>query len=259
MSNATSIIAVNTFRELVRGKTLYGVIFTSFIIVAVSALFGSVSVGDSLLVVKDFGLFSVSASAVIFAVITGASLLHKELERKTVFNILSKPVRRTEFVVGKFLGMFATQLVFLLLSSLILCLFASLYNQQFDRNLLVASYYISLELLIICASTLFFSALVVTPALNGLFSLGFFLAGRSVDYLLSFIQQTVTPDTLVYKSLMGIYYLLPHLPQLNISDAAVFGTIPSLQYSAWSAIYAVSYASVLLILASILFSKREFN
>ena len=99
MNSPSLIIALNTFRELVRGKTLYGVIFTSAIIVAISALFGSVSVGDQLLVVKDFGLFSVSFSAVVFAVITGASLLHKELERKTVFNILSKPVNRSEFVL----------------------------------------------------------------------------------------------------------------------------------------------------------------
>ena len=259
MSKATFIIALNTFRELVRGKTLYSVIFISAMIVAVSALFGSVSVGDQILVVKDFGLFSISASAVVFAVITGASLLHKELERKTIFNILSKPVKRWEFVIGKFLGMYCTQLIFLLLSSLVLCIFASFYNSHFDSNLLIASAFIALELLIVCASTLFFSALVVTPALSGLFSLGFFLAGRSVDYILSFIQQQEIPDGIISNSLKGVYYLLPHLPQLNISNDVVFGIIPGLNYIAWTALYALSYASALLILASILFSRREFN
>ena len=259
MSNAILTIAINTFRELVRGKTLYGVIFVSAIIVCVSALFGSVSVGDQILVVKDFGLFSVSVSAVVFAVITGASLLYKELERKTIFNILSKPVKRWEFIIGKFLGMFCTQIVFLTLSSLILCIFASLYDGHFDTNLIIATAFIALELLIICAATLFFSALVATPSLNGLFSLGLFLAGRSVDYILSFIEQQGTANAPISYILKGVYYILPHLPQLNISNQAVFGSIPSLSYAYWSSLYAITYASVLLILASILFSRREFN
>lgn len=258
MNSPAIIIALNTFRELVRGKALYGVLFISLLTVVVSAAFGSVSVGDQLLVVKDFGLFSISASSVIFAVITGASLLHKELERKTVFNILSKPVERWHFVVGKFLGMYVTQLVFIALSCLVITIFASFYDGKFDLNLLATSYYVALEALIVCSATLFFSALVVTPALNGLFSLGFFLAGRSVDYLLAFIQEGAL-EGLAAATLRILYYLLPHLPKLNIANEAVFGTLPALDYTAWATLYALGYASLLLILASILFSRREFN
>lgn len=253
------IIALNTFRELVRGKTLYAIIFVSALIVIISALFGSVSVGDPLLVLKDFGLFSISASAVIFAVITGASLLFKELERKTIFNILSKPVNRHEFVIGKFLGMFCTQIVFLVLSSLILAIFASLYSGIFDSGLLIATLFMAMELLIVSAATLFFAALVVTPSLNGLFSFGFFLAGRSVNYIPDFIAQQQIEGSVSGNILESVYYALPHLSKLNVSNNIVFDIAPGPAYTAWAALYAISYASVLLIFASILFSRREFN
>lgn len=258
MSSASLIIAQNTFRELIRGKTLYSILFIAVVTVAVSALFGSVSVGDQLLVVKDFGLFSISLSAVVFAVITGATLLHKELARKTVFNILSKPVQRWEFILGKFLGMYAAQVVFIVLSALILCIFASFYDGHFDSNLLVAASFIALELFIVCASTMLFASLVVTPALNGLFSLGFFLAGRSVDYIQAFLREEFLQGP-VNGVLKAVYYLLPHLPKLNVSNDAVFGMLPGLNYTLFAILYTIGYASVLLILASILFGRREFN
>lgn len=259
MTSAILIIAKNTFRELVRGKTLYAVLFVSVLIVACSALFGSVSVGDTLTVVKDFGLFSISFFAVVFSVITGASLLQKELERKTVYNILSKPVQRWQFVLGKFLGMYAAQIVFLVLASLALTTYASFYDGHFDLKILYASAFFALEILIICAATLFFASIVVTPLLNGLFSFGLFLAGRSVDYIKTFQQQLGENSGVFGKFLDLLYYILPQLPKLNQSNQVVLGTLPAPEMAFWSSLYAVCYAAILLIIASVIFSRREFN
>jgi ABC-type transport system involved in multi-copper enzyme maturation permease subunit len=259
MNSPILIIALNTFRELVRGKVLYSTLFLAILIVAASALFGSVSVGDQVLVIKDFGLFSISLSSILFAVITGASLLAKELERKTILNLLSKPVERWEFVFGKFIGMYITQLLYLCISSLILCSFVSLYTQEFDFKLLMSCSLVSFELLIISAACLFFSSIVVTPFLNGLFSFGLFLAGRSVEHLKAFSQHLSESNSMLGTVTDTIYYLLPHLTKVNVSDAVIFENFISAQYFFWALVYSLFYSGILLVIACLIFSKRDFN
>jgi ABC-type transport system involved in multi-copper enzyme maturation permease subunit len=94
-------IAINTMREAIRNKLLYSILLFAVLVVAVAALFGSVSIGDQMKFVKDFSLMSVSLFGVAIAVMLGVSMLNKELGRKTIYNILSKPVARWEFIVGK--------------------------------------------------------------------------------------------------------------------------------------------------------------
>ncbi len=259
MNSSILIIAVNTFRELIRGKALYATLFFAALIVILSALFGSVSVGDQILVIKDFGLFSISLSSVLFAVITGASLLNKELEKKTIYNLLSKPVHRWEFVAGKFLGMYATQLIYLAITSLLLCSMLGFYTSHFDLKLLMACSMVSLELLIVSAATIFFASIVVTPFLNAMFSFAFFLAGRSVEYIRIFSEQNIAPDSALAAIAKLIYYALPQLPKVNLADPIIFGSFHDMNYIIWALSYCCGYSAVLLILASVLFSNREFN
>ena len=105
-------IALNTFREAVRNKILYSVLAFAVLLVAISALFGSVTIGETQRVIKDFGLFALSFFGAISTIICGVSLLNKELKQKTIHNIISKPVARWEFIVGKYLGLSLTVGVF---------------------------------------------------------------------------------------------------------------------------------------------------
>ena len=254
------LIALNTYRELIRGKVLYLVMFFAAALVLISALFGSVTIGDQAMVVKDFGLFSISVFSVAFAVIAGAALLHKELSRKTIYNILSKPVCRWEFLLGKFCGMAAVSFLMIVLMGAALMLFTSFFERSIDLFLLQAFAYIFLEILIVCAAAIFFSSLVVTPVLSGLFTLGVFLAGRCVEYLLYFVREG-SASAAAAAVLKGLYFVLPQFARLNISGEVVFHNWSILTYPRflWSALYAVGYAGILLILANILFRRREFN
>ena len=252
-------IALATFRELVRGKVLYTTLFFAILVVLTSALFGSVTIGDQVQVVKDFGLFSISLCSAVFVMIAGASLLHKELSRRTVYVILSRPVTRFQFLSGKYLGMLATVSVMIVLMGALLLAFVGLFEEKVEPLLLLAYVYIWAEMAVICAAAIFFSAVVVTPSLSGLFTCGLFLAGRSVEYLLYFIREGEASQ-LGAKALKALYYLLPHLSQLNARAQAVFAVIQADEANrlVWSLLYSGSYAILLLVAAGWIFSKRDF-
>lgn len=251
-------IAVNTYRESMRSKVLYSLLVFAILVIAASAFFGSVSIGDQIKVIKDFGLFAVSLFTVIYAVISGSILLHKELSRKTIYNVLSKPVRRCEFLLGKYLGILATATVMLVLTAVGLISFIALIEPQFSLPLILAFYHIFLELMIICAAAIFFSSIVVTPMLIGLFTFGLFLAGRSASLILYLIAEELIIGFGV-PVLKGVYYILPHLEMLNISNEAVYELAVPIEQVIWSTVYALGYASILLTFATFLFNKREFN
>ena len=110
-------LALNTAREAVRNRILYSILFFAVLMVAVAAVFGAASIGDQTKYMKDFSLMSVSLFGVIIAIVLGVNLLHQELGRKTIFNILSKPVARWQFIVGKFFGLLATLSLIVILMS----------------------------------------------------------------------------------------------------------------------------------------------
>ncbi len=253
-------IALNTYRESVRSKILYALLFFAAALILLSLFFGSVTIGDKLKVIKDFGLFSVSIFSLAFAVISGANLLFKELARKTVYNILSKPVHRGQFLLGKYFGMVWTAGVLVLIMGLGLSGFLFLLEGSVDLYLFQAYFYMGLELVIICAAAIFFSAIVVTPVLSGLFTFALFLAGRSTEFLLYFVREGSVTEVQAMV-LKGLYWILPHFHDLNVSDLVVNSQLGSLSLAraGLSILYSVSYAAVLLVVASFLFRRREFN
>lgn len=257
MSHVASI-ALNTFRESVRSKILFSIFFFAIVLVLVSALFGTVTIGDQVKVIKDFGLLSVSLFSVSYAVISGSSLLYKELAQKTIYNILAKPVHRWQFLLGKYLGMLMTVGVMVALMGLALSGFVMLFEGRLDVLLFQAYLFILFELAIVCAATIFFSSIVVTPILIGLFTFGVFLTGRSAEYLLYFVKEGSITGVLA-SVLEALYVIMPHLDILNPSNEIVYGDIVSLEHTLYAAAYSAGYAGALLMLANWIFLRREFN
>lgn len=253
-----SVIAINTFRESIRSKILYSLLFFAALLVLASAFFGSVSIGDQLKVIKDFGLFSISFLSVCFVVISGSSLLYKELARKTIYNILGKSVTRWQFLLGKFLGLVITAETMLILMGAALCLLVLLMSGEISSTFVLAFLFMGLELVIVCAAAILFSTIVVTPLLIGLFTFSLFLAGRSVSLLLYLIDHELVVGAGA-SVLKGVYYILPHLEALNISDQAVYNDPIALEQIGWAVLYVVGYSAVLLVIAQLVFARRDFN
>ena len=251
-------IAQNTFREAVRNKILISVVLFALILVGVSALFGSVSIGDQVKVIKDFGLFSLSFFGALSAILGGLNLLNNELKRKTVYNILSKPVSRWQFVLGKFLGLSLTTGVLITLMGLSLIAFTTIIEGKVDYLLFQAILFALLESTIISAITVFFSCMVVTTTLTGFFSLGFYLGGRSIDYLQYFVQQEDTPESV--KRLIGVFdSILPELSMFNVANTIVDGIAPSYEQLIACSFHCFFYSLTAITLACLIFNKRELN
>lgn len=246
-------LAMVTIKQALRDKIIFGVVVFAVIIFLVASLFGSVSIGDTVRVIKDFGLFSISLMSVLYTVVAGASLLHAELSRKTIYNIMSKPIRRWQFILGKFFGLVVVSITLTFLMALFLSCYLWLWEGVIDWSLLVAYLYIAIESVLISALVIFFSSIVITPFLNGLFVVAVFLAGRCSDYLVEMTKLSGNPIP------EKLYYLVPHLHLVWIGDDVVLGKLPSFYHFLCTVSYVGAYSSVLLILAIFAFDRREFN
>lgn len=250
-------IGINTFREAVRNKILYSVVLFAFLIVGVSAVFGAVTMGSQIRVIKDFGLFSLSFFGAIITIISGVALLNKELKQKTIYNILSKPVSRWEFVFGKFIGLSITVSLLITLMGVALILFASLMESKIDLLLFQGILFAILETITVSSITIFFSSVVVTTTLTGLFTLGTFIAGRSISYLTYFTNSSEYHNPTVAMAVKVLNWILPDLSLFNVSDQLVYGHAVPLQHLSMSVIYTASYSMIMLFLAAMVFNRRE--
>lgn len=249
-------IALNTAREAVRNRILYSILFFAVLMVAVAAVFGAASIGDQTKYMKDFSLMSVSLFGVVIAIVLGVNLLHQELGKKTIFNILSKPVARWQFIVGKFFGLLVTLTLIVGAMSVGVVGFFTVLVGHLDHGLVVASFATLLEITVVIAVAIFFSSLVVTPALAGMFTAATFVAGRSASYLLYFLKGE--QPSIVQTMAQALYWALPRLDRYTVADQAVYGIVPDPAYLVVLLAYSVAYAGVLLLLSVGLFSRREF-
>jgi ABC-type transport system involved in multi-copper enzyme maturation permease subunit len=253
----TFAIALNTAREAVRNKLLYSILLFAVLVVAVAALFGSVSIGDQMKFVKDFSLMSVSLFGVAIAVMLGVSMLNKELGRKTIYNILSKPVARWEFIVGKFLGLLATLVLVVGLMTTALLAIVAAFEGRIDWTLALSGGMTVLELMILVAVALFVSAVVVTPTIAGLVTAAAFIAGRCAGYLDFF---TGPEQPLMLRGLGKVlYWVLPHLDRLNVANQVAYGDTVAPRFVMTVGVYAFAYSGILLLLAIFMFSRRELT
>lgn len=249
-------IALNTSREAIRNKILYSILLFAALITGISAAFGAASIGDTLKFVKDFSLFSISLFGVVTTVVLGVSLLSKELGKRTIYNILSKPVARWQFLVGKFLGLLATLAIMMgLLASALLATLWFLEG-HFDWQLIPVVGAMMLELSILLAAAMFFSSIVVTPSLAGFFTVATFIVGRSVG-MLSYFNGAEQPPMLQYV-MHALYVVLPHLDRLYVADQVVSGLTLPPSYYLQAGLYAAGYSGVLLVLSLAIFRRREF-
>lgn len=253
-------IALNTFREVIRNKILYAVFAFAFLLLVVSALFGSVTLGDRIFVIKDFGLFALSFCGAIIVVLAGVSLLDRELKQKTIYNLLSKPVERSEFIVGKFLGLVFVSSVLTSLMGVLFILFTAAFEGRFDKLLFEGVFFVIWELVLLSAIAILFSSLVLTTSLAGLFTFGTYLAGhshRALDYFMNTRADFSSPILRFIARILKS--ILPDLGAFNVTDTILYGSGVSLHYAFLSVIYSIGYAIVCLLIAISIFRLRNFE
>jgi len=254
-------IAKNTFKEAVRSKILYSLIFFALVMMGVSLVLDQVTVGQRSKIIQDFGLASINLFGVLIAIIVGISLVYKEIEKRTIYPILAKPVRRSEFLIGKYFGIVLTLGVEVVLMSCFLLLLMMLYgvstdSQPFNFGLLAAIFLIFLELGVIAAVALLFSSFS-TPFLSGMFTLAIYIIGHLTDDLRRLGE--LSGNLALEKVTTVIYYLLPNLENFNIKGEVVYQIPVAPGRILLGSLYGLLYISILIVFSSTLFQRRDFK
>lgn len=255
-------IARNTFREAVRDRILYGILFFAVLLILFSLVLGQLSFNEEVRVTIDVGLAGISFFSVLMSIFLGITLLHKEIEKRTIYTVLSKPVSRPAYVVGKFLGLAATMLVQILLMLIVFLAVLLVQGGAVGGGLAVALALIYVETLLVIALALFFGSFS-SPFLSGLFCLGLFAAGRNADLIgelakreaLSFLAPVLDGAGAVLPSLHLFY------PSGKLVDGAwvtVHGQFVASGYAFHAAGYGLAYTAVLLALGILLLGRRDF-
>jgi ABC-type transport system involved in multi-copper enzyme maturation permease subunit len=249
-------IAINTFRESARNKMFYLLVFFGILFALSSKLISFLTLGDAMRVLKDTGLAAINFFCVLIAIFTGINLVYKEIEKKTVYNILSKPVTREEFIIGKFLGLALTMLTALASMAVIFFLFIALSGGGLDVKIALYFFMLLLELLIIVAISLLFSSFT-TPILSFIFTVSLYLIGHIMWTFNEFKMVLKIPAWKAFTHVL--YYLLPNLDKFNIKNEVVMNTALNPWTILYSVIYALAYILALLAVTILIFRKREFQ
>jgi len=251
-------VAFNTFREAIRDRVLYNLIAFAVLLSGAAILVGQISIDIERLVVVNLGLTAVSLFGVVIAIFIGIGLVSKEIEKRTLYTVLSRPLRRWEFVVGKFFGLAGTLAVNTLGMSLgvFLALFYAVHKfEKADGWVIVALYFIVLQFLIVCALALMFSSFS-SPLLAAVFTFALFVIGSLSEDLRGFAGMA---HGVAKWAVTGAAYLVPNFSTLNVISMVAHGEgIPG-RLIAYNTAYAVLYSMVAVSAGVLIFERRNLK
>lgn len=248
-------IAFNTFKEAIRDRILYLLLFFAAASIAFSRLLALLTVGDKVKIIKDVGLASLSFFGVLMAILMGTGLVYKEIDKKTIYTLLSKPVRRYQFLLGKFFGLILTLFIMLFLMSLIFLGVVFFHTFSIPWEIWISVAFIFLEMGLITSVAILFSCFS-TPILSSIFSLSFYLIGH-FSWSLETIIQKMNPG--IGKTLVQfLYVFLPDLENFNFKTEVVHHLPIPPQTFLYSAAYGIFYTVFVLVIAILIFRKRDF-
>jgi ABC-type transport system involved in multi-copper enzyme maturation permease subunit len=248
-------IAGITFKEAKRDRVLYLLFFFAALGIIASRVLAVLTVGDRVKIIKDVGLASISLFGVLMAILIGTGLVYKEIDKKTIYTLLAKPLHRSEFILGKFLGLVLTLFVMTAAMTAIFLAIVFAHTRTIEAGLLVAVAYIFVELVLITAVAVLFSSFS-TPILSSLFALGFYLIGH-LSWGLELIIRKMAPGT--GKTLVRTLFLvLPDLENFNFKTEVVHGLPIAPEIHLPALLYGVCYTAFILGLAVLIFRRRDF-
>jgi ABC-type transport system involved in multi-copper enzyme maturation permease subunit len=247
-------IARNTFREAVRDRVLYLILAFAVILIVASILLSLITVGSEAKIIQDFGLSMISLFGTAAALFIGIGLVYKEIDKRTIHTLLSKPIRRSQFLLGKYLGLCLTLAVNLVVMSAAFFLLLLLRRVP-PGDLWIAILLTYVELLLLTAIALFFSSFS-TPILSALFAGTLFVVGH-LTWSLKLLEDLVTSPA-VRGALRVAYVVLPNLERFNVRGELVHGVQVPLQQVGLAMVYGGAYTALVLIAAMAIFERRDF-
>jgi ABC-type transport system involved in multi-copper enzyme maturation permease subunit len=258
MRNA-GVVALNTFREAVRDRVLYNLVFFALLMMAAAIAVGQISIGIEQTVIVSLGLSAISVIGLLISMFLGVALVSKEMDKRTLYALLAKPVGRWEFLLGKFAGLVLTLAVntaVMALGLLLVMLYVKHSLARSDAAVLVAVYFILLKLALIVALALLFSCFT-TPLLAILFTVGLYIVGLYVQELRNLPVEVMSPAMSAFTKWLS--YLLPNFENYNVMAMAAHGRAVPGALILQNTLYTAVYCTIVLTAAAAVFSRRNLK
>jgi ABC-type transport system involved in multi-copper enzyme maturation permease subunit len=253
----TWAVAANTFREAIRDKVLYNLVFFALLVMAASVVIGNMTLGEGIKIIMDLSLAAMSVFGLLIAIFVGIGLVHKEIQRRTVYMLLAKPISRRNFVIGKYLGlMLVIALNVAIMTAALLALMALYSETAMNLGVFVAVLLILVELMVVTAVAVLFSTFS-TPTLSAMLTLGVWVIGRFSSDLVVFANKA--EDPVVRALVTGIHYVLPNLEKFDVKHLVVYGMAVEPAYVGGAVVYGLLYIVFLIGLATVIFERRDFK
>jgi Cu-processing system permease protein len=253
------VVAWNTFREAVRDRVLYNLVFFALLMIASAILVGQISIEIEQIVIVNLGLSAISVIGLLMAVFIGVGLVSKEMDKRTLYALLAKPVRRWEFLLGKFGGLLLTLTVntaAMAAGLFVALLYVKHPLERGDAMVLVGVYFILLKLALVVALALLFSC-YTTPLLAILFTAGLYVAGLFVNEM-----RTVRSDAMsaaLRTFLTWLSYLLPNFENFDVMSSVAHGRAIPAMLALQNTAYTLVYGTIVLAAAAAIFSRRNLK
>ncbi len=250
------VIATNTFREAVRDRVLNSILFFAAIVLGVSLALREISIGDTEKVVRGVALGGVSLLGALIAVFLGVGLVYKEIERKTIYTLASKPIPRWQLLLGKYLGLWITLGAEVALLTLFYVVIVGSQQGLPGLPIFVSMAMLMVELSLVTAWATLFSTFAA-PTTATAYTLCVYLIGHFADDLKLF-GEAAEPGA--FRTMTEVLYrVVPNLETFNLRTEAVHGVAVPASELAWSAAYGLGYTAVVLAIAMMVFERRDFK
>ena len=254
-------IAANTFKEAVRNKAFIGLMLAALAFLVFSLVLSALNLeAQKLRVIYSFGLFSVSLFGVLIAIVMGVILLYKEIDKKTIYTVVPKPVHRFEIILGKYLGMLQILIVEVGVLSAVWLFLLWFKGAPLSWTLIQALLLTFMEIMIITAVATLFSSFS-RPVLSGIFTVGIFMVGRVtyiIDEMLSSKGGLFVKNPQLRPIGEALVAIFPDLEFFDLSRQVLYGSTVDWSYVGAGLGYCLSYVAVLLALAVLFFQRRDF-
>jgi len=252
-------VALNTFREAVRDRVLYNLVFFALLMIAAAIVVGQISIGIEQIVIVSLGLSAISFIGLLMAIFIGVGLVYKEMDKRTLYALLAKPVRRWEFVAGKFAGLLLTLTVntaAMAMGLFLALLYVKHSLERSDTGVLVAVYFIVLKLALVVALALLFSC-ATTPLLSILYTAGLYIAGQYIQQMRTLRTELMNPA--LATIMRWLSYILPNFDNFDVVGAAAHGRAVPAALIWQNTLYAALYCAIVLLAAAAVFSRRNLK
>lgn len=249
-------IAKNTFKEAIRDRILYMFLGFAIVLIVSSKFISMLTIGDSAKIIKDLGLAALQLFGMLIAVMMSVLMISREMEQKSIYTILTKPINRFQYLLGKYFGLLAITVSMLALMTICLLAIVFLYNLQLEFNLILGAFFTLLEMLLLCAFAILFST-ITKPILGSVLTLAAFFLGHLTSGLLLLIDRM--KDSVSQFVIPALYYTLPNLEIFNFKTEIVHNLAVPMDAALLAVVYSLIYSTLVLILAWFVFSKKDIE